>query len=588
MANTLAVRQNLRLRIDSTWYVALAWVAFAIVVNPVGNFPLNDDWSYGIAVQRLLQTGQFHPTGWTSMPLITQVLWGSLFCVPFGFSYTTLRISTLVAGFIGIVLLERLVRSHGCDARSSALTAAVLAFNPLYFNLANTFMADVPFTAAVLASVWLFCRYLNTRRGVWLAATLAAVVASLLIRQLALCLPVAMTITLAAERRCVQRKRSAAPLWIAAGSIVACAAILRLFALWLEARGALPATYHAKEMAALQNLLAPHGLFTSIARGVFNALTYLGWFLAPLLVWRAPAVYRRHAGSRAGRTLLAALVLAAVGGTAVLLATHHPMPLGWNIIQPTGVGPHTMRETLVLPPSAFPRAPLVFWQVVTAITLFGAVMLAYELVWITRNIVRRVMRREGSALLSVQVFLLAAVAAYCAPLIIGGFFDRYLLTPLALLAALIAIEDQQEAQAAQPLDAGERLRARAGGGAARRRVDVIAWALLLVTGVFAVSATHDYLAWNRARWQLVDELMAHGVPIGEIDGGLEVNGLYAYDPAYVEKPGKSWYWVNDDRYVVTFAPLPGYHEVGSAEVGGWIPNYRTRVLAMERDGGAPR
>lgn len=587
MANTLAIRQNLRLRIDATWYVALAWVAFAIVVNPVGNFPLNDDWSYGIAVQRMLQTGQFHPTGWTSMPLITQVLWGSLFCIPFGFSYTTLRISTLAAGFIGIVLLERLLRSLGCDTRRSALAAAVLAFNPLYFNLANTFMADVPFTAAALAAVWLFCRYLKTRRGVWLAATLVAVVASLLIRQLALCLPIAMTITLAADRRCAERTRSAAPLWIAATSIVACAVILHLFALWLTARGVLPATYHVKETAALQNLLVPHELLVGISRSTFNALTYLGWFLAPLLVWRVPALYRRHAGSRAGRALLAATMLAALGGTAVLLATHHPMPLGWNIIQPIGIGPHTMRETLVLPPSAFPRVPLVFWQVVTAITMFGATMLAFEFVWITRNIVRRVICSEGSALLPVQVFLLAAVAAYGTPLIIGGFFDRYLLIPIALLAALIAIEDQQEAQAAQPLDAGERLHARR-GGAAQRRVDAIAWVLLLVTGVFAVSATHDYLAWNRARWQLVDELMARGIHIDEIDGGLEVNGLYAYDPAYAVKPGKSWYWVNDDRYVVAFAPLPGYHEVGAADVGGWMPNYRTRVLALERDGSAPR
>lgn len=581
MANTLALRRNLRLSFDSTWYIALAWAAVAIVVNPIGDFPLNDDWSYGIAVERLLQTGQFHPTGWTSMTLLTHALWGALFCLPFGFSFTALRIATLAAGFIGIVLFVGLLRTLGCDTRRAALAAALLAFNPLYFSLSYTFMSDVPFTTTVLAAAWLFCRYLSTRRPAYLAATLVAVLASLLIRQLALCVPIAMTLALAADRRCAQRVRSAAPLWIAAASIVACVAILRLFEFWLTARGALPATYHAKEAVALQNLLSPHAWLPIFARGMFNAFTYLGWFLCPLLIWRVPALYRRHAGSRAGRVLLASGALAAVAGTAALLVTHHPMPLGWNIIQPTGIGPHTTRETLALPPSAFPRLPLAFWQLVTVITLFGAVTLVFELAWISWRVASRVMRRDGSAVLPLQVFLLATVFAYDAPLIFGGFYDRYLLVPLALIAALIALEDRLDRQAERR---AQHARAEV---AASRRIGWLAWTVLLITGVFAVSATHDYLAWNRARWQLIGELMANGVRMDEIDGGLEMNGLYSYDPAYVARPGKSWYWVKDDRYVVALEPLPGYHVVGSANAGGWLPNYRTRVLALERDGAAP-
>ncbi len=75
--------------------LASLWVASLFVVNPIGDFPLNDDWSFGLAVKNLLQTGEFHPTGWTSMPLITQTLWGALFCLPGGFSFNALRFSTL-------------------------------------------------------------------------------------------------------------------------------------------------------------------------------------------------------------------------------------------------------------------------------------------------------------------------------------------------------------------------------------------------------------------------------------------------------------------------------------------------------------
>src|SRR5512140_3601996 len=83
----------------ATWdmlLLASLWVGSLFVVNPLGNFPLNDDWSFGLAVQRLLQTGDFHPTGWTSMTLLTQALWGAVFCLPAGFSFNALRLSTML------------------------------------------------------------------------------------------------------------------------------------------------------------------------------------------------------------------------------------------------------------------------------------------------------------------------------------------------------------------------------------------------------------------------------------------------------------------------------------------------------------
>ncbi|HLA86644.1 MAG TPA: hypothetical protein VJL10_01350, partial [Anaerolineales bacterium] len=60
------------------------WLLLVLFVNPVGKFPLNDDWSYARAVQSLVEHGHLELTGFTSMPLIAQALWGALFCLPFG------------------------------------------------------------------------------------------------------------------------------------------------------------------------------------------------------------------------------------------------------------------------------------------------------------------------------------------------------------------------------------------------------------------------------------------------------------------------------------------------------------------------
>ena len=60
--------------IDMVAIVCL-WGASLLLVNPRGDFPLDDDWSYGMTVKRLLQDGDFRPTGFTAMPLISQAVW---------------------------------------------------------------------------------------------------------------------------------------------------------------------------------------------------------------------------------------------------------------------------------------------------------------------------------------------------------------------------------------------------------------------------------------------------------------------------------------------------------------------------------
>src|SRR5712692_3184073 len=63
--------------------VSCVWLLMVLLVNPAGEFPLNDDWSYSRAVQSLVEHGRLELTGFTSMPLIAQVLWGALFSLPF-------------------------------------------------------------------------------------------------------------------------------------------------------------------------------------------------------------------------------------------------------------------------------------------------------------------------------------------------------------------------------------------------------------------------------------------------------------------------------------------------------------------------
>ncbi len=75
-----------------------------IIVNPSGNFPLNDDWSYSKSVNILHNEGKYNIGDWGAMTLFTNLIWGFLFTKIFGFS-------TIVSSLIGILVLNKLVVS---------------------------------------------------------------------------------------------------------------------------------------------------------------------------------------------------------------------------------------------------------------------------------------------------------------------------------------------------------------------------------------------------------------------------------------------------------------------------------------------
>jgi len=94
----------------------VVWAALCLLAAPFGEFPLNDDWSYAATVKTLVEQGRYVPGDWTSMPLLLHALWGALFCLPAGFSFLALRLSTAVAGAAAIALTHALVREAGAGA----------------------------------------------------------------------------------------------------------------------------------------------------------------------------------------------------------------------------------------------------------------------------------------------------------------------------------------------------------------------------------------------------------------------------------------------------------------------------------------
>jgi dolichyl-phosphate-mannose--protein O-mannosyl transferase len=71
------------------------------------------------------------------------VLLGGLFCLPDGFSYTALRLSTLLMGVAGAAAMAGCARACGLGRATAALAACLAFANPLYLNLSLTVMTDI-------------------------------------------------------------------------------------------------------------------------------------------------------------------------------------------------------------------------------------------------------------------------------------------------------------------------------------------------------------------------------------------------------------------------------------------------------------
>lgn len=545
--------------------ISLLWCLGLAITNPVGDFPLNDDWSYGRAVKTLIETGEFRPTGWVSMPLISNITWGALFCMPHGFSFSALRASTLIMSILGVLSIYILVHRPQQPRRFAVMASLTQAFNPVYWALSNTFMTDILFSTLITLSLIFFTRHFKTNRHTDLIAGSAFVLVACLSRQLAVAVPVSYLIV-----NLLARDRSYGRIWASALLIIACASALLLLQNWLEVRGRLPIMYHAQTEELLQTITNPQKILKAISVNIFTILMYVGLFLLPVSL----------VVSMQGRTLISVqnrpYILAAVF---ILVASGvmkhvwggglHSMPMGENILTQTGIGPITLRDAYFLKLEHTPSIPRIFWWAVTAASIIGAFLLLALIGQIVAALWSDIFNNKGISPdhLPSAFFLMAAVI-YIMPFCLTHFFDRYfiLLTPL-LTASLLStpkfINKANEA-CVKPW----------------RMVSAIP---LLGFFVFSVSSSHDYMNWNRERWVALNDLMhTLGASPDDIDGGFEFNGLYRYDSLYKKTDEKSWWWVKNDEYMLAFGPVPGFTALQEYKYQRYLPPSEGKIVVLKR------
>jgi hypothetical protein len=515
--------------------LAVVFVGSIAFVGISGDFPLNDDWSFAITTRRLADAHTWAPVGWASMTLITNALWALPICIASSCGFVDLRLATMLAALLLFSATYFLAGFNSKRAYIPLAAALLVAFNPIAYALSFTFMTDILFTALVAISASLFIVSLERDSdGLALLGALVALAATMS-RQLGLCLPLAYMVARLLQEGDWRRKSI-----MALAPLILCGASLMLFNGWLRETGKAPMLYGAPSAAMMTVLKSPvTQMISRVGWNLITALLYLGLFSLPmLLLTRRPDFVAKAPSWPRWVPTAAASGVAAMAGVG-LLAMHRTMPIVGNILVPQGIGPLLLRDAEILHLQNVPPLPSAFWIPVTLLSIYGMFELtARGAIYAVNTVLTRRFGRFEPGEAGV-LFAATAILAYYAPLLLlPAVFDRYNLPVLPITLFFLASVS-------------------AAGSISRFRI-FASLVLCLLIAIFSVLGAHDYMAWNRARWTAIADLQNAGIATpANLDGGLEYNGYFSYNPSGERREGKSWWWIDKDDYQITFGPIAG-------------------------------
>lgn len=452
--------------------IILIYLFLVFIISPVGDFPLNDDWSYAKSVWYLIYQHKVLFTWWTVTSLMAQVLWGSLFCFIFGFSFTVLRVSTIVLSCIGILYFYSILQELGHSRLNSFLVCLLLIFNPLYFSLSYTFMTEIPFCTFSIISVYFYMRGIKRDRFPDFITGSFFATLSVLTRQCGIVIPISILLYYI-----ITRKIDFKSFFILLIPFVG----MTIFYLWVWKGHGLTSQFINIGSGYMANFLNRWKVPLALLRDTIVYFHYIGLFVVPIIGGLLLNLKWARVKTSLFRNFIIGIFLF---GLVYCIKIVPLFPSIGNIVNNFGVGPILVYggERLVV-------KEIAFWKIITWCGIIGEMSVF--------------------SILTILFVKKKAHLVWIPYLIIGGYLlflffmpfilDRYFLFLLPWVIILL-MEMEREWNFFR-------------GG--------IYPTLLVPFIFFSVISTHDYLAWNRARWEGINNLLKKKVSPEQIEGGFE-------------------------------------------------------------------
>jgi hypothetical protein len=543
--------------------LVIFFVGAAIAVGAYRDVPVMDDWAYAWSVERLLHRGRLEVLDWSAVYPVGPALWGAAWSLVLGFSFATLRLSTLVLALVASGALYLILRELETPPRLALFGALSMAANPVFLLLSSSFMTDVPFVAFTLLA--LLCYVRAMRRDdpalLWWGGVWACV--SCLDRQIGVLTPIA-ALPLLVRPPIGRISRSATAFSLVATWLVMLVGSVVITS-WLQPTG---------EMTKLVDRLA-WLLEVPVASYVRSNL----YILSTVAFYALPALLAMATVRGVWRTRTLVLVVASIAAIMLGFLGEIPVPLRpestWTL---TEVGGTRLLISGLVPAVEAPWIENL---------LRGAGLLAAALALLAvmkrdrvpplvprgasphahgpAALVRRALHAVKEIPLTTRAPLVVYLVAYLLLVNVLWFYnDRYLLVLLPVIVAL-ALSHR----------------------AARPGVPRLAWVMSAIFAVVAITGTRDALRFNQAVRDSWQALVDSGVRPSDIDAGYAWTGWMLY--AHPENLANGLTvgdvpWITSKRrlpYLISKTRIDGYdvaREVAWSDDASWPGPDRLFVL----------
>ena len=528
------------------WALFLIFLLATILVQPFGNFPLNDDWAYAKPLVGMLNGQKFSIGECPAMTLVTHLLWGFLFTKIGGFSFEVLRFSSLLASFIGLIVLFRIIRQISANSLLAMLGALVYLFIPMYFNLTYTFMTEVTFSAWLLCGCYFAFRYFNTGSK---AAFLWVYFFSLLLlfnRQFGIMLPLSfLGVNLFFDK---QKKWSV-------GLGVLCLALLIMALKWYEGylHEVLPEYASYKYSGGINPIMRVFwdNLFKNIKERYATVLLQSFIFVLPFALFYLLPLWKQSTRIVRWMALLISMPVA------YLLFHKEPFPMG-NVFSNMHLGTETFYEYLshettnYRPHTAYP----LFDQISHWFMIAGMGLMTMIFIFLIQKMVKQKWR--GGKDKPAKFFLWGLFAAYSMLIFLTeSYFDRYHI-PLILLGILLL----------------------SFFGKSTEPYLMPGVTVLLLLVYVSIAGTKDYFTVQTKKWEAYAYLRdSMRVEKEKINGGYELNGWNEGKPT-------AWYQfllLKDYHYLIQYSPEPGFSLFKTYEFRRCFPFKKDKINIFVKD-----
>ena len=507
----------------------ILFAVFLFLVSPIHEFPLNDDWSFALQVKNFYETGLLKILDWSATSGVFHILWGWLFVLPFGFSFTILRLSTLALHLVGTISLYKLLRDMGLSVAWSLFSALVLVFNPWIFQLSYSFMTDVPYFSFMILALFFYYKGLFEEKIVFLCLGSIAVSISFLIREMGILLPMSVMIYLLIWDREMLAKRALAILVVPVLTLIC-------FEYWYVLIHGVTKGHIFHRNTMMNNLMSPRIVVQCLER-FFSLAFFLGISLLPLSIAVCFSLKGRLNHSSLKRKISLLFFIGLFIWVATGKATKsefYPIDYLWIVASFLGVMSGVKPPVI---PVGWERA--LFWISVTSTCVLFA--------WLFLESAKR----EDWERKNIAFFALLGGVQFCYIHIAPFFFQRYFLPVIPMIILSFSVLIKRNRLSNNP----------------------IVLSFLIIPALFSILSTKDSLSWNQAKWNAAQDLVNRGIPAQHIEAGLEWGcwNFYEYSRKNQDEKAKRYFpvpwWlidlvpVIDPVYKISFSELDGYEVV---------------------------